>query len=196
MELEELKNTWSLLDERLKKQEVLKENIMKEILHTKSDKALSRLLNYEVLGMVILLLVIPVIIYALDFHPALPVYKTFMFCMLIITFLFLGWVGVKIYGLMHINFSKPVNINIEYTNKYNIQIRKEKQVMIFLVPVILIFCFYLYAQLKVNISLWAFLICMSVGAVLFTIWSYKKLYNKNISSILKSLEELKELKEE
>ncbi|MDH6310704.1 hypothetical protein M2451_003529 [Dysgonomonas sp. PFB1-18] len=44
MELDELKNTWTSLDERLQKQEVLKETIIKEMLRSKSGKALGRLI--------------------------------------------------------------------------------------------------------------------------------------------------------
>ena len=46
MELEELKTTWSSLDERMKKQEGLNAVIIKEMLIAKSDRGLSRLINY------------------------------------------------------------------------------------------------------------------------------------------------------
>ncbi len=196
MELEKLKNTWSSLDERLKKQEVLKENIMKEMLHTKSDKALSRLMKYEIIGILVLLLVIPVIIYSFDLHLTLNGFKFFMYSLLAISIFFLLWQAIKIYGLMHIDFSKSISTNIQYTNRYNIQIKREKIVMLFVVPILILACFYFYVKLNANSFLWAFLICMSIGAVFYTIWSYKKLYDKNIASILKSLEELKELQDE
>lgn len=191
-----MKNTWQSLNERLQKQEVLKKNIMKEMLHTKSDKALSRLLNCEVFGIVVLLLVIPLIIYALDFHPHLAAYKPFMYCMLVIDIIFFFWQSYKVYGLMQIDFSKSVSTNIQYTNKYNIHIKKEKFGMLFFIPIVFLCCAYLYAQLNVNKVLWAFLTCTAICLILFTIWSYKKLYDKNIKSILESLDNLKELEED
>lgn len=195
MELEELKNIWSSLDDRLKKQETLKETIIKEMLKAKSDKALSRLINYELIGILVLLLIIPVIIYAFDLHTKLAGHRIFMYSMFVISIVLLLWQVIKVYGLMHIDYTKPVNTNIHYANKYNIWIKKEKMVMLFLIPVVLIPCFYFYAVLNVNAFLWAFLICLSVGLVLYSIWSYKKLYDKNITSILKSLDDLKELEE-
>lgn len=196
MELDELKNTWQSLDERLQKQEVLKKNIMKEMLQTKSDKALNRLLGYEILGVIILLIVIPVIIYALNFHPDLPGYKTFMYIMLVVDVIFFFWQSYKVYELMQIDFSKSVSTNMQYTNKYNIHIKKEKLVMRYFIPLIYVCCTYLYARLNVNVVLWAFLVCTAIGLVLYTIWSYRRLYDKNIKSILQSLDNLKELEEE
>ncbi|MDR2949391.1 MAG: hypothetical protein LBV71_09300 [Prevotella sp.] len=196
MELDELKNTWQSLDDRLQKQEVLKRNIMKEMLYTKSDKALSRLFNYEIFGIIVLLLVIPAIIYALNFHPDLPGYKTFMYIMLVVDIVFFFWQVYKVYGLMQVDFSRTVSTNIQHTNKYNIHIKKEKLVMLFFVPLVLLSCAFLYARLNVNIVLWTFLTCTAIGLVLLTIWSYKKLYDKNIKSILQSLDNLKELEEE
>jgi hypothetical protein len=196
MELDELKHIWQSLNEHLQKQEVLKKNIMKEMLQTKSDKALSRLLNYDILGVVILLLAIPLIIYALDLHPYLVEYRPFMYSMLIVDIILLFWQSYKVYELTRVDFSKPVSTDIQYTNKYNIHIKREKLGMLFFVPVVFFCCAYLYARLNVNIILWAGLICMAIGLVLFTIWSYKRLYDKNIKSIIQSLDNLKELEED
>ena len=59
--------------------------------------------------------------------------------------------------------------------------------MIFFVPILALVCSYLYAQLNVNETLWAFMSCTFVALILFTVWSYKK-YDKNIKSILQSLD--------
>lgn len=195
MELDELKNSWLSLDERLKKQEVLKENILKEMLHTKSDKALSRLIGLEVFGAIILILVLPVIIYGMNLHVGFQAYKTFMYIMLVVSILLFFWQAYKVYRLIQIDFSKPVRLNIEHTNKYNICIKREKIGMTFFVPILALVCSYLYAQLNVNMTLWAFMSCTFVALILFTVWSYKK-YDKNIKSILQSLDNLKELEEE
>ncbi len=195
MEFDELKNSWLSLDERLKKQEVLKENILKEMLHTKSEKVLSRLTGLEVFGAIVLLLVLPVIIYGMNLHVGLQAYKMFMYIMLVVSILLFFWQAYKVYRLMQIDFSKPVRLNIEHTNKYNICIKREKISMIFFVPILALVCSYLYAQLNVNETLWAFMSCTFVALILFIVWSYKK-YDKNIKSILQSLEDLKELEEE
>jgi len=195
MELDDLKNTWASLDDRLKKQEVLKESIMKELLQTKSDKALNRLIAYEVSGVIVLLLVIPLIIYGMDFRVDLPEYTAFMYCMLVISIIGIIWQALKVYGLMQIDFSKVISNNILYTNKYNIKIKREKMFMLFFIPVLALSIVFLYVRLNANAVLWTFMVCGLIGASLYTYWSYKKLYDKNIASILKSLDELKELEE-
>jgi Na+/melibiose symporter-like transporter len=196
MELDELKDTWLSLDERLRKQEILKESILKEMIHSKADKSLSRLINTEIVGIIILLLVMPAIVYAIDFHPHLPGYTVFMWAMIPICVIGLLWQILKVYKLTRINLTESLSNNIRYTNTYNIWIKREKMVMVVIIPLVGLCVAYLYAQLNVNTTLWAFLTCTFIALCIFTYWSYKKLYNKNIASIMKSLDELKELEEE
>jgi hypothetical protein len=196
MELEELKNRWSALEEQLNKQELLHVKMMREFLYTQSDKNVSRLLGLEVGGLVAPLLGFPVIIYALGRSGQASEYYLFLYGILIGVCL----PGVfcqlfKLYDLIRIDFSKTLNNNIRYTNKYNIKIRKEKITMLFLTPVLFLSCVYIYAKSHVHVWQWAFLFfCMSVAALL-SFWGYKKIC-KNIRSILKSLEELRDLEEE
>lgn len=196
MELDELKNTWLTLDERLKKQEVLKENIMREMLHTKSDKALGRLIAYEIFGIIILLLVIPIPIYGIILPVKLQAYEIFMYSVLVSILGLLCWVLFKLYILTRINFSKPVISNIYHINKYNILIKKEKQFMFLFIPLIMGGCIYLYTKLNVSTMLWVLMTCIFMASLVFTLWSYKKIYDKNIDSIQKSMDNLKELEEE
>jgi len=52
-----------------------------------------------------------------------------------------------------------------------------------------------YAIVKATLPLWIFGTCIFILAVLVCFWSYKKT-NKDICSILRSLDEIDELKEE
>ncbi|MDL2214784.1 hypothetical protein LJC00_01180 [Dysgonomonas sp. OttesenSCG-928-M03] len=196
MELDELRNRWLSLDERLKKQEILKESIMREILHTKSDKALSRLISFEIFGIIILIFIIPVVVFAVKLHPNIPGYTAFMYTVLAAVAAVLVWLFFKLYGLSRINFSKPVSVNIRYINKYNIWIKKEKLFTIILVLLLGSGCAYFYARLNADFILWVCMTCLFLGLSVLSIWSYKKIYIKNISSIQKSLDELRDLKEE
>jgi len=196
MELDELKNTWLSLDERLRKQEILKESIVREMMHSKADKSLNRLINMEIVGIIILLLVMPAIVYAFDFHPHLPGYAVFMRAMIPVCIIGLLWQILKVYKLTRIDLAGAISNNIRHTNEYNIWIKRERMSMIVFVPVIGLCVAYMYAQLNVNTTLWAFLTCTFLALCIYTYWAYKKLYKKNIDSILKSLDELKELEEE
>jgi len=82
-------------------------------------------------------------------------------------------------------------------NRYNHQINRyeKKFLWCFLIPAIVIFLMLSFASMKVTLSRWVLMICALIAGILFSYWSYKK-YNKNIDSILRSLDEIRELKEE
>ncbi|MBK5719364.1 hypothetical protein JGH11_00630 [Dysgonomonas sp. Marseille-P4677] len=195
MEINELKDTWLLLDDRLKKQEIFNENIIKEMLYTKADKSLNKLINAELIGLIIVLLVIPVILHCINNKIDLPEYNIFLWAMIPICILLIIWQALKIYKLTRIDFFKAISNNIKHTNGYNIWIKREKMVMILFVPILFLSITYIYAQLNLNYTLRGLMACIGLVTIIFTCWSYKKLYDKNIKSILKSLDELKELKE-
>lgn len=98
---------------------------------------------------------------------------------------------------MKIDVTKDVGSNIYYMNRYNIQVKREKFAMkYFFGPLFGLFIIVAYAEINVKMSLWVFLACLLILASVTSIWGYKKLYQKNIDSILDSLEELKELDED
>jgi ABC-type maltose transport system permease subunit len=82
-------------------------------------------------------------------------------------------------------------------NKYIILLKKEKLATYFCVAPILgllgIVCYY---ELKASFALWTFLIIALIIGVIAEYWLYKRYYDTNIQSLRKSLEEMKELKEE
>jgi len=197
MELEELKNLWTSLDERLSKQEKMKESIIREMIYSKSNKSVSRLLNYDVFSVTLYVLAIPVFVWAC-YTPSgkLLSVKLFLGTMfvLIASSLPLGWIHIKY--LMKIDFTKPVSYNSLYINKYNELVKKEKIASVFIIAICYFFGIYLYASLHANVILWSFLICILIAGIGFTYFSYKKIYDKNIAEIQRSLEELKDLEEE
>lgn len=198
MELDELKNTWAALDERLKQSESLNTRMVKEMLETKSNKSLSRILRYEIIGAVVVLAIAPFILFIYDdrFHikdkTIGPLFLASMFFFCLLSFI---WQIFKIYNLMKVDFSAVVSDNIRIINRYNIWIKREKLITWVSIPLMGVLCTYLYAQLNANLFLWVFLTCMFIFVTLITYYQYKKVYDKNINSILKSLDELKELEE-
>ncbi|MDR3340634.1 MAG: hypothetical protein LBT25_11210 [Candidatus Symbiothrix sp.] len=197
MELDELKNLWTSLDERLSKQEKMKESIIKEMIYSKSNKSVSRLLNYDVFSVTLSVLAIPVLVWLCYTSPwnkllSTKLFLGTMFVLIAIT-LILEWIHIKY--LMKIDFAKPVSHNSLYINKYNELIKKEKIASIFIIAICSFFGIYLYASLHANIIWWSFLICMLIVSIGLTYFTCKKIY-KNIASIQQSLEELKELEEE
>ena len=200
MELDELKNTWTVLDEQLKKNEMLNKRIIQEMLYKKSNKSLSWLINTDFWTMLTQLLAIPICIWLYNN----PIFRNnfipnILFIFLIITMI-LASVGdcyrILKY-LIKVDFAKSVNNNMHYVNKYAIWIKKEKIVSYFIViPFLSLLGILYYYEVKATLSLWIFLVVALTFAIAVTYWAYKKIYDSNIQSIKKSLEELEELKEE
>jgi len=195
MELEELKVAWSALDNRLKKNEELKESIILEMMQSKAGRLVDRFISLEIFGVIMMLLIGPLCIFLLDrFKGIVNIYIIFT---AIICFVYSFWGVIKIHGLMKFDISKDVSNNIYYVNRYNHQINRyeKKFYWCFLVPAIVIFLVLSFASMKVTLSRWFLMICALIAGILFSYWSYKR-YNKNIDSILRSLDEIRELKEE
>jgi hypothetical protein len=197
MELDELKNVWASLDERLNKQEQLKESIIKEMIYEKSNKSVSKLLNFEIFSITTCLLVLPIVAYLYNtLLGTLFMEKLFCYVMFFFLTVSIIWSSMLIYHLMKIDFTKNVSHNSLYINKYNVLIKKNKIAAIFIMVILYAFGIYLYAAKHVSVTLWIFLACVYVIGLIISYFAYKKLYDNNIHIIQKSLEELKELEEE
>ena len=200
MELDELKNTWTVLDEQLKKNEMLNKRIIQEMLHKKSSKSLNLLINTDFWSMLAQLLAIPFCIWLYNN----PISKNNFFpkilSVVLIVFIILAsiWDCYKIFKyLFKIDFTKIVKDNMQLVNKYAIFIKYEKIVGYFVVfPVFYLLGILCYYELNATLSLWIFLVVVFISATAVVYWAYKKIYDSNIQSIKKSLEELEELKEE
>ncbi|GHV72125.1 hypothetical protein FACS189420_8750 [Bacteroidia bacterium] len=110
--------------------------------------------------------------------------------------IYIIWAVYKLHGLMKVDFSKNINDNIYYMNKYNIHIKWDKIASRIYIPIFAILCILSYAESKVSVQIWVFMICLLLLVTLLTYWSWKGIYDNNIAAIRKSLEELKELEEE
>ena len=169
-----------------------------EMSKNKADKLIGRLINWEIFNVVVLILGIPLIFWIYPWHNGKFMLPHF-FLMFTAAFCCIAsiWLIFKISGLMKIDFSKIISDNIYYTNRYNIQIKREKFAMnVIFGPIFTILLILLYAEMKANTYHWIFLISLLLLCSLITYWSYKRLYEKNINSILKSMNEIKALEEE
>ena len=200
MELDELKNAWTALDERLKENEMLNKRIVEKMLCEKSNKSLNKLMSVEFIGVLIALVAIPLCIglYNLSFYENILSAKVLFIVVFVASILTIIWTCYKLnYFLMKLDFSKSVGDNMYYINRYNVIIKKEKIAGYFIViPIFSLLSIWGYYELKVSFSLWIFLFVALTILIAITYWIYKKIYDANIQSIKKSLDELKELEEE
>ena len=197
MELDEFKNTWSALDKRLRKQEMLEETIIKEMLQSRSGKALSRLINYTYFGITVCLCAIALMVYRVT-TVYFGIFKTSIFAIGIILLLIAACIGIyNVVLLQKIDFTKSVNENIRLTQTYKIRVKKQLAfsyaLAAFLIILAVIAC-----VISPNMELWRWII-ISVFIVIGIIgacWEYKRIYRANTSTILDSLDKLKELEED
>jgi hypothetical protein len=199
MELSELKNTWTILEEQLKKNEMLNKQMVQKMLYKKSNKSLNRLINIDFFGLVLMLLLIPVCIWLYNIPKLENIIslKIFSVAMTIICILAAIWYVYKLKYAMKIDFSKNVKDNMYCMNKYTILLKKEKLATYFvLLPIVTLLGAFCYYELKASFSLWIFLIIAIISAIVGEYWLYKRYYDTNIQTIKKSLDEMKELEEE
>ena len=197
MELEELKNAWVSLDGRLKKTEKLKESIILEMAKSKAGEKVNRFITWEMFQVIFILLMLPLCIYFFNLYGGK--YWTRDVGLLFsaaLCFIYPFWGVYKTHGLMKINLTKNVSNNILCMNRYNIQLKHEKKIgYFFLMPVFVILVTLHYATIKASLPLWTTMVCIFSVCGLIVYWSYK-IYDKNIDTILQSLDEIKELEEE
>ena len=200
MDLDELKTAWTSIDERLKENEMISKRMVQEMLNGKSNKSLNKLINIEVFNIITLLLAIPLCIWMLTFsHLKIFFFPKVLFVVVIAVSIFAiiyGSYALKKY-LLKIDFFKSVKENMYYVNNFIIYYKRSKMInYIVVIPVFSLLGVLSYYELKVPFYLWIFLFVMLIIAIAGTYWTYKRIYDKNILSIQKSLEELSELEEE
>ena len=197
MELEKLKEIWASLDSRMQQQEGLKTAIIKEMLISKSDKALSRLINYGFFGVISGIVFLPVLLWGWTLSSATMnriVVPIVFFC-----FLFYIVVAViQLQKLYKVNFSNPIKENNRIVNEIVI-FNKRFLFITNIVGLMLTILVIVVALISIsNVEPWrmgALIAALFIGAI-GAVWEYKRMYQRNFKTILDSLEELKELEEE
>ncbi len=197
MELEELKNIWVSVDERLKKQEILKERIIKEMNYKKTNKSLNVLQWSEFAGILFMLAIVSFIVWAYGkFGGRLAMWDAAVIFSFITGILYFPFLLYKAYLLIKIDLSGNLKNNLFYINKFAVFIKRERLAAQIWIPIYIIALILMIIEAKVSVFIWVFFICLLIFSALFSYWSYKKIYDKNIQSIKKGLDELKELEEE
>ncbi|GHT64204.1 hypothetical protein FACS189451_11650 [Bacteroidia bacterium] len=196
MELEELKISWLSLEKRLSKQEKLNANIIREMLVSKSNKSLNRLINYNFFGIIVCLVLVPVFIWQMSQKNPVTIQLLLMnvLIFLVVTIIY-GIVDLR--KLYQIDFSKTIGWNIHLTQKYKI-FGKRMLIASYIIVILLMLTIIILSVIYVKMMVWywgVLILSIAIGAA-GAWWEYKQLFIKNVDSIIECLEELKELEEE
>ena len=97
---------------------------------------------------------------------------------------------------MKFDVIKNVSDNILCMNRYNIQLVQEMKILKYFVgPIFVILAVVVYADMKATLFHWTILICTIITVTVVNHLIFKK-YDKSIGSVVRSMEEINELKEE
>jgi len=194
MEQEKLKEIWTSLDNRMQQQEGLNTATIRQMLINKSDKALSRLINYTYFSTLACVAGIPLLVWVWTSSSA---FAHQIIAPLVILFLIYGIITglVQLRRLHKVNFSMPINQNLIIVHKLSL-FNKYYVIASYIIGAILFMYVFITAIMSFNnVEPWrwgAFGAGLLIGAI-GCVWEYKRMYRRNFESILKSLEELKEL---
>lgn len=197
MDLDNIKKTWN---DNIFTPNFSEDNI-RYIIHRKGKTALSRLLWFEIIGLIIVLPFIAApYIHAL-YIPRVPYpdfTKYIFISCCIISFL---WQIYKVYLLKKIDLKKiDILSGLKIITKYKLYIKRE-----FFVTIAFLFIFiasFAYNYIDTIITdqkrfyFYLYNIGLFVGASLILFIFYKYLYKKNIKKIESALEEVKEMEED
>ena len=203
METNEWKTAWQALNARLEKLEMLEERTIRQMLYNKSGKSLGKLINFEILSLLIVLPVIPTVFYAIHLleikaqNPLvaeiLPFMKIIFGICAVVCILYIPWEIYKVNKLMKVDFAGNISENRRIISLYDIWTKRERLGSLISVPVTLAWAVYTYAKLQMPLAIWIFMICIFAGVLLFLYYYYRKIYYPSINAIRKSLDELQEL---
>lgn len=198
MELDEMKNTWNTLDKRLNKMLHLQDSLIREVMQTKVNKSITLLRNWEIFGAIVVTLLIPFIVYVyLTRNNGLLSWNILLVVSGIASVGLSFWQAYKVQCLMKVDYSRSISENVYYINRYKIWYEKEKMAMSFVIgPVLAILLVVYYAQLNASLPHWVLLFSILLCTTVYCYWSYKTIIKQKIPSIVRSLEELKEISEE
>lgn len=198
MELEEMKERWAALNDRLERTEMLQESVIRELVQTKGEKSVSRLINWETFGFVVTILIIPYSIYVYHrFGGHFAMWDLFIRVAIVVDGLLVLWTGYKLYGLMKIDFTKVVKENILRVNRYTVQITREKIFTAAIIgPLFVILSVVMSIEMKAPDFIWDVLFGVVVATTVACYWLYKRVFDKNIRRLQESLAVIEEVGEE
>lgn len=198
MDLEEMKERWAALNDRLERTEMLQESVIRELVQTKGEKSVSRLINWETFGFVVTILIIPYSIYVYHrFGGHFAMWDLFIRVAIVVDGLLVLWTGYKLYGLMKIDFTKVVKENILRVNRYTVQITREKIFTAAIIgPLFVTLSVVMSTEMKAPDFIWGVLFGVVVATTVACYWLYKRVFDKNIRRLQESLAVIEEVGEE
>ncbi|GAT63983.1 hypothetical protein [Paludibacter jiangxiensis] len=192
MELDEIKNSWNELNQRLEKTEVLNKRLINEMLNTRHQSAKDKLMRFEV-AFLILCIVFSGFVMTLFFT---GVYSVSMVILMEAVFILCGiWQVYKIYLLnrMQIDTCSTTEL-LQKAIRYKVLTRMRTVVgLIAIIPILVLFVLF-NKGLHNTAEMTGFIVGAGVGLSIGLLLFFKKM--KDIDSLIKSYKDLKDFDNE
>lgn len=195
MELEKLKDTWRGLDQRMQQQEGLQSAIIRKILLDQSDKASNKMIGYSVVGLVIMMIGIPILLWgqgrARGFVEMLNmVVLAYLLCAIVTTMMLI----LKIHRA---DFSESVCAKIRKVERAY-RFYRRMAIVSYVIGALLIITLIVHLlTLEATFPLWfwGLLFALFGGGSVGAVFEYKRIFSRNFKIMLQNLKELEELEE-
>ena len=195
MELEKLKDTWRGLDQRMQQQEGLQSAIIRKILLDQSDKASNKMIGYSVVGLVIMMIGIPILLWGQGrargfvevFNMMVLVY---LLCAIVTTMMLI----LKIHRT---DFSESVCAKIRKVERAYRFFRRIAIVgyVIGTLLIITLIVHLLTLEETFPLWFWGLLFALFAGGGVGAVFEYKRIFSRSFKIMLQNLKELEELEE-
>lgn len=195
MELEKLKDTWRGFDQRMQQQEGLQSAIIRKILLDQSDKASNKMIGYSVVGLVIMMIGIPILLWgqgrARSFVEVLNMMVLiYLLCAIVTTMMLI----LKIHRA---DFSESVCAKIrkvERAYRFFRRIAIVSYVIGFLLFITVVI-YLLTLEATFPLWFWGMLFALFAGGGVGAVFEYKRIFSRSFKIMLQNLKELEELEE-
>lgn len=203
MELDELKSTWNALDERLRKNELLNDRIIKEMITRKASSAWNRLIKWEQMGLVVVIvsgiLLISLSLLNIIYNNTVIGHNGIVVCTYIILFVALCWVSGKLFWMYTFDTaSMDVKTITKFMNTYKKCFLWELGVSNMLLLPLLIKATKIILTTNVSFPQVRLLIggVLLVCVCICLIWYYKRIFSRSLKELRQSAKELEEFEKE
>lgn len=193
MELEEMKASWNILNERLEKSEMLNKRIIKEMITKRTVAARDRLIRCCAGGILFLILTGIVILMVRGKTNARLEVEVIVWCGIILTFIYsvLSFVFLSRFNMERCSLTELKG----WTIKLRQMLRLELILTLVFVSVAFVTIFFIHHHYRSTLQMLVdglLILLITVGGY----FGYKNVDRKSVDEIEKGLEELKEFEEE
>jgi amino acid transporter len=196
MEVDELKSLWMSLDTRLNKQEELKTSLIREMIDAKSDRSLRQLITAEIFSTVVMLIALPFLVFLWRRWDSTHIALHALLSLAFVSYVFyLPLILCRIRLLLKIDFADNLKTNIRHIQRFNKLWQWEKFSIRLWLPALLLLMVWYFIEAKASVVGWVAAACCLAAASIYSYWSYKRVYVKNIAIIRDNLAELEETTE-